>query len=487
MNDLRAGLVALGRLGLGVTVVVALVGAAAAEPLGDDVRALVERELSAHVSARELTRLLRDRDVRSALGDLFEGWDGVGDELLVTREGGHLVLQTLIRQRRCLTHIRLGAEAPEPDTPTCFDVLGNGGDRRLVIDERILEPPRPALEPKQAVAAVTAPPPEEDDGVRGPVENTVLRRPDSLAAVDMTAPVMRARVAHDALKQKLRGPHWKDPLLPEDPVEAGQALRPLELPAPVVEARVESNLRNPFDVSRLRTQDPVPYRLTLPPADQGPSLLPPMREECAAEWRLRTRTPEPPTLDCYRRVSWHDRLEDDDAYQALSRISSVLQLPLLDTAVAILVKSAVSHRAHRVVWAFVWTAWVKEHPDRAGEALSALTPEERRLLRRRLAEWWVEPELAELRPMITRLFERHLLGLYPEATDLFGLPRRAFVTDTWLWANNWLAINDDRAPEAISAAFQRLSAKERRVIDAFARDRDLAPRWAKAAAVIARH
>jgi hypothetical protein len=107
------------------------------------------------------------------------------------------------------------------------------------------------------------------------------------------------------------------------------------------------------------------------------------------------------------------------------------------------------------------------------------------VLRRRLSDWWVSARLEALRPTITRLFERHFLGLYPEARDLDGLPRRAFVTDTWLWANNWLAVLDGRPEDAIREAYGRLGNGEQRVIDAFVRDGTLAARWTRAAAVLA--
>jgi len=444
--------------------------------------ALVRRELATELAPTEVDRLLREPRVRAALAGLFEGWDGVADEVSIARDGkGELVIHTLIRERRCLAHLELGPER-EPIVPVCDDAVRVGGDRRLVLDDELWKSPRPRPRPQvAAVVANTGPTAPEPTG---PVENTVLRRPTSPGALD-PGPVLEARAHHDELKGKLRRPHWKDPMLPADPVAAGEAIRPFDEPAPAVEARVESNLRNPFDGARMRTADPVPDMLTLARDGEGMALLPPLREECVDEWRLKTATPMPPTLDCYRRVAWNDRLADNDAYQALSRIASVLQLPLLNTLVAMQVKDAVSHQAHRLAWALVWVAWLQAHPERTAEALASLTAEERRFVRRRLADWWVEAKLADLRPTITRLFERHFLGLYPEAMDLDGLPRRMFVTDTWLWANNWLAVLDGRPTGAIAAAYERLSLPERRVIAAFVRDRDLSRRWAHAAEIIA--
>lgn len=455
--------------------------AADAATLRPEVETFVRRELAAELTPKEIDRLLREPRVRSALAGLFEGWDGQADEVVVARDGrGELVIHTVIRERRCLAHLELGPES-RPIEPVCDETVRVGGDRRLVLAGDLWKAPRP--KPPGVAAVAPAPEPTVPEPT-GPVDNTVLRRAPSLGALE-PGPVLDARAQHQELKGKLRRPHWKDPLLPTDPVLAGEAIRPFEEPAPAVAARVDSNLRNPFDGPRLRTAEPVPDMLTLARDGEGLQLLPPPREECTEEWRLKTATPQPPTLDCYRRVAWNERLEDDDVYQALSAIASVFKLPLLDMLVALQVKDAVSHQAHRLAWALVWVAWVQAHPDRSAEALASLTPEERRFVRRRLADWWVEAKLSDLRPTITRLFERHLLGLYPEAMDLDGLPRRNFVADTWLWANNWLAVLDGRPSDAITAAYQRLSQPERRVIAAFVRDRDLSRRWAHAAEIIA--
>ena len=450
----------------------------------DAARALVQRELARHLSPDQIDRLLREPRVARALDDLLEGWDGVGDSLEVERKDDAIVLRTLVRERRCLARLGLGPEIG-PVEPRCDEALREDGDRKLVLDAELWRAPerapRARRPPPERVANVETPlVPAEPTG---PVENTVLRRARG-HDVDL-GPVALARSEHDRLKDAIRRPHWHDPLLPSDPVVAGEALRPLAAPTPAIEARVESNLRNPFDEARMRTALPMPAGMDLPRDGGAPPLLPGTREECVDEWRLRAHTPDPPTLDCYRRVAWNDRLEDDVAYQTLSRLASVLQLPLLDTIVAIQVGEAVSHPAHRLVWAMVWLNWVEEHPARTAEALARLSPEERRFVRRRVAQWWVEARLAALRPTITRLFERHLLGLYPEATDPDGLPKRAFVADTWLWANNWLTVLDGREDDAIVLAFGRLSAPERKVIAAFAGDPDLRQRWAHAAAVIA--
>lgn len=465
--------------------VVATAGAVRAEPdrppLGT-AEVLARRALAPHLKPAEVERLLRAPRVASALEALFDGWDGVADTVEVEREGDAVVLRTWVRERRCLARIEIGPEAGASE-PACDEVVRVGGERALALAQELWRSPPPAktTPPRERVASVApqAPPPD----AQGPVEHTVLRRRHAFALEP--GPVALARADHERLKDVLRSPRWHDPLLPPDPVLAGEALAPLEAPAPAVEARVESNLRDPFAEARMRPALPMPDGMDLARDGGVPPLLPDVREDCLEQWRRGVLAPAPPSLDCFRRVAWHDRLAGDDAYQVLSRLASVFQLPLLQSIVAVQIGEATSHLAHRLAWALVWVTWVKDHPDRAAAALARLTPEECRFLRRRLASWWVDAHLAELRPTIARLFERHLTALYPEATDADGLPRRAFVTDTWLWANNWLAVLDGRDDAAIARAFSRLSAPEREVITAFARDRDLRGRWAHAAEVIA--
>ena len=484
------------RVALAVVLMTLLGGHAQARPdvpLRADVEAMVRQQLArplpcegrrcadrSPLKPAEIDRLLREPRVRAALGNLFDGWDGVADELRVERRDGELVIHTLIRERRCLAQIALGPEIGPVD-PTCDEVVRADGDRRLIVGEDAWR-----AKPKPKQVADVAPKPETEPAApepTGPVDNTVLRR--KTQHDDELGPIGEARAQHELLKDALRRPHYKDPMLPADAVEAGAAIQPFQEPPLAPEARVETNLRNPFDPARMRVDLPVPDMLTLPNDPQGQPLIPEGRDECGEEWRLGTQTPRAPTLDCYRRVAWNSRLDRDDAYKALAMIASIIKLPILDTLVGLKQQEAASHQAHRLAWALVWLAWVKDHPDRTTEALAQLTPEERRFVRRRIADWWVEAKLAELRPTITRLFERHFLGLYPEAMDHDGLPRRTFVTDTWLWANNWLAVLDGRPNDAITAAYQRLSPGERRVIGAFVRDRDLCKRWARAAEVIA--
>ena len=92
-----------------------------------------------------------------------------------------------------------------------------------------------------------------------------------------------------------------------------------------------------------------------------------------------------------------------------------------------------------------------------------------------------------IRPTITELLEHHFVALYPESKDIDGLPRRGFVTDTWLWANNWLAGVDPRAEPAITAAYERLAPAERKVIDTLLADRAFSARYLRVAEVLARY
>lgn len=460
---------------------VAMTSVVRAEP-GPTWMPAVEAELGRVLAPAEVTRLLREPRVRDALAELFVGWDGVADTLTVTREGGEVVLATTLRERRCLARLGVGAEIGRVE-PVCDEVVRTDGKRTLRVAERVWrEPPRvkkPRASPPVVAAAASA---RAEPEPTGPVENSVLRvRRDEGGLGE----VAQARAALEVLKDQIRRPHWKDPMLPASAVEAGDALKPLEAPPPAIEARAETNLRNPFDEARMRTDLPVPAQLTLGRSGGVMPLLPDDTEACRDEWKAGSAGASAPTLDCFRRVAWNDRLADSKAYRILSTLQSFISLPLLDTLVAMEVQDAVSHTAHRLVWALSWLAWIEGRPERTAEALAALTPEERRVLRRRLSDWWVSARLEALRPTITRLFERHFLGLYPEARDLDGLPRRAFVTDTWLWANNWLAVLDGRPEDAIREAYGRLGNGEQRVIDAFVRDGTLAARWTRAAAVLA--
>jgi len=320
-----------------------------------------------------------------------------------------------------------------------------------------------------------------------------------------------ARTSHERLRERL-GVEWRhDPLLPRTgkapAMDAAEALAPLPWAESPAEPAATVALRNPFGDGRMRTDLPVPLQLTLPGSNVAP-LMPTLTEDCEAQWRLRERSEHPPELDCYRSYAWHKKLDNNDAYRTLEALTTFIDIPLARSIMAIMAEDVKSSRAHELVWAFVWLEWVGRAPDdsrRIADALAQLAPDERRYLRKQLATLWGKPDGLVLKAdtqarrgeptattttpayrLITRLYERHFLDLYPEAKDLDGLPRRNFVTDTWLWANNWLAVLDGRTDEAIERAYRRLPEPERRVIDAFVREPMLAIRWARVPQVIAR-
>jgi hypothetical protein len=286
---------------------VALLGAPAevrAEPVPSGAEALLRSGLGQHLEPAEVERLLRDARVERALGELFEGWDGVADEVRVDKDDGVIVVHTFIRERRCLARLELGrAEAGGPLLePHCDEPVRVDGERELALDATLWRRPAPRVADVRPAPRPELPPEEP----HGPVEHTVLRVVPR-HGLDL-GPVALARVDHERLKEALARPHWKDPLLPADAVLAGEALRPIEAPLPALEARVEANLRNPFDEARMRPALPMPDGMDLARDGGSMPLLPALREECAEQWRRGLDNPEPPTLDCYRRVAWNGRL-----------------------------------------------------------------------------------------------------------------------------------------------------------------------------------
>ncbi|MFO0744337.1 MAG: hypothetical protein U1F43_01515 [Myxococcota bacterium] len=449
----------------------------------------LRRELATVLSPAELERLLASRFADDALADLFEGWDGQGDVLRVARTAAGIELSTTIRDRHCTA--RLARPETPIEAPVCEDATRPGGQRSATFTpdtyapkpRRPRPPAPPAAHPTVADAghpADAATPPEPDPTVMQG-SGRAHRKDD---APDV---VTAARIEHDGLVGRLRGPHKLDPLLPKALYETNDALKSMDW-EPIVETAVNYHLKNPFDEARMRTADPMPNEAltALGTSLDAPPPLPDLRPECVEQWSKRELTADPPTLDCYRRVAFHARLGKKDLHAALGPLASIVSLPVLDLLLAQEVQSAVSPLSHGPVWAMVWLEWVRDNPERTAEALGKLTTEERRLVRRRFADWWFDPGFAPWRPTITALFERHFIELYPESKGSDGLPQRTFVTDTWLWANNWLATVDLRDEPAIVAAYERLPAGERRVIDAFVQDGGLRGRFTKAAEVLAR-
>lgn len=447
---------------------------------------LLDRELGALLSPTEVARLKASRFATDALAELFAGWDGQGDELRVVRGPDGVELRVTIRDRRCTAKLARPESPIEP--PVCELATRPDGTRAATFTPETYATPRPVKPrpPRPAAPAVATPTPPEP---APPEPEPSVLAGSGRAHREEVAPdvVTAARIEHEELRARVRRPHRLDPLLPKELYETNDALKPMDW-EPIVETASNYHLKNPFDEARMRTADPMPLEAItgLGTSMDAPPVLPELRPECVAEWNERAELSDPPTLDCYRRVAFHARLAKKDLHSVLGPLAGILKVPILDALLAKEVTDAVSPLSHGPVWAMVWLEWVKAHPDRQGDALARLTTEERRLARRRFADWWFDPGFAPWRETITELFERHFVALYPEAKDLDGLPSRKFLTDTWLWANNWLAGVDAREEPAIVAAYERLPAGERRVIDAFVADGGLRLRFARAAEVIAR-
>ncbi|MCC6624693.1 MAG: hypothetical protein IT385_25815 [Deltaproteobacteria bacterium] len=458
------------------------VGPAASAP-PEPWRGLVARELARVLAPAEVERLLAGPHAERVLADLFAGWDGQADALDVRRGPGGVTLETRIGDRRCSAALAR-AESPIAE-PVCEEVVRVDGRRSVRFSPetwadaapRPPTPPRPPRPRPRPTPPAPTPPEPPSVLVGSGAAHQAPGEPDALTLI---------RGEHEDFKDRARRAHYRDPLLPDDPVEAGDALTPLSWD-PIEQTASDFNLKNPFDEARMRTALPMPSPAItgLGTSVDAPPLVPDLRPECTAQWSARELGADPPTLDCYRRVAYHARLEKKDLHKALGPLAGILRIPVLDFLLEAEMRSAVSPRSHGPVWAVVWLEWTKKNPERTAEALDDLTPEERRLLRRRIAGWWVDADYAAWRGTITTLLERHFVRLYPESKDLDGLPRRAFLTDTWLWANNWLSGVDARAEPAIAAAYARLPAAERKVIDTLLADPAFRARFARASLVLA--
>lgn len=467
--------------------------------------ALVRMALGPHLDAAEVERLLAQPEVVRALDELLEGWDGDADRLEVSWRGKRLLISALIRERRCSLTVESGPELAPP-TPRCEELTRPDGERSLDLDPRLWakRPERPRRPPPSPAAPEAPETPEWGEAPVAPP--TVLRKLTHERDPFGDAVVNAARVAHERLREQAGRRGYLDPLLPKTgdapAVTAGPALAPMLLEPPEKAAAALANLRDPFGEGRMGTRTDLPVagpRF----GNDGPPILPELDEDCEVSWRLRERSENPPELACYRAFAWHSRLDDDEVFATLRTLTMFFDIPLARTVMALIAEDVKTSRAHEVVWAMVWLEWVGRAPDddaRIARALHGLSVGERRYLRKHLAALWSRPgfmtvrsDLASSGPaetpagaLVARLYERHLLALYPEAKDLDGLPLRAFVTDTWLWANNWLAVLDGRPEDAIEKAYHRLGEDERKVIDAFIGEPLIARRYARVPQVLAR-
>ncbi|PIE18596.1 MAG: hypothetical protein CSA66_04365 [Proteobacteria bacterium] len=487
------GLVLLGPLATTIALVLGApaIAGAAEWPV---VEGLVRPKLARLLGAPEVDRLLARRDVREALVATFHAWDGVDDHLSVRRgSDGAVVIRVVAgaRERECIA--RLGAAEVASPEPVCSEVVRSKGDDRLALSPDLWRvPPRVRRprgpKPPQVADVVVAPPPEP----RGPVETLLRTRAvrDPYAS-ELTDTVRDAIAEWSSFQDGLEHRPWKDPFLPAAATVGGDALTPPPASSPLLEPGLTANLRDPFDDARMgaRLDLPAPPQQRLSrDVDELPAAKAP-GADCVERWAARDGGRAPPKLECFRRVSTSRRVEAGVAHQIqqlLSRVGVSPSLPLLDLIVAQELKAAAAHRDYNVTWAIVWLEWVRSDPERLAEAAVGLSDEERKLLRRRLWRWWIDTDLAPYRDSISTLYERHFLALYPEARDATGLPRRAFFSNTFLWASNWLSEANRRPSNAVMAAYRRLGAREQAVIDGFVADALIASRFPASCAALVR-
>ena len=451
-----------------------------------EVDALVRPALERVLEPAEVERLLAHASVREALAATLDGWDGRHDTLRVALgpDGTLRGVASLGAAERVCTATLHRPEGAAPP-PICREEV-RSAPRDLVLGRDLWSPPRPRA-PRPPASPLPATPPEPT----GPAD-TLLRLPEVPPVPEPhEGEVLEALRDWSAYRDSLPGRRWQDPFLPADLTASRTALMPLPGFEPRIEERSSANLRNPFSPERLGAllEIPAPEQHSLSRDVAQAPLIPALSDECLRDWKAEERA-APPSLACFREVTQNARLERGVFYkvkQALSFIGLPLSLPVLDDLVALEMREAASHRAYHAVWAAVWLDFVAADPDaRLPGALRDLGDEERRFLRRRLWRWWIARDLAPYRDLVTRLYERHFLALYPEARDTAGLPKRGFFNNTWLWASNWLAEVGQRPANVVTAAYERLGTRERRVIDAFVADAAIAERFPEACAQLRR-
>lgn len=451
-----------------------------------EVEGLVRPALADLLTDAEIDRLLARDSVKRALRTALEGWDGRDDRLTVRLDGdGNLLVKASLGEARTVCTTTLNRGEGGASEPVCTEEVERVA-RDLELGRDLWRPPH---RPKPRPPEPPKPSPLDD----APPSDTVIRRPDIPELPEAHGPeVLSALREWSDFQGDLNSRYWKDPFLPKDLTESGTAL--IEPPgfSPLLEEGMTANLRNPFDEARLGAlvDIPVPKELFLSRDVNEAPIITPLDAECVANWQADEDRKTPPSIACFRAFTQNTRLESKPFFQirkALSQIGLNFSNPLLDFLASVEMKEVASHRAYRVVWAAVWLDFVNAAPgERLAPSLAALDDEERRFLRRRLWRWWIAQDLGPYRTLITSIYERHFVALYPEARDAAGLPKRAFFNNTWLWVSNWLSEVGRLPDETVAAAYHRLGEREQRVIDAFVADAMIAQRFPGPCALLKR-
>jgi hypothetical protein len=452
----------------------------------------VARALDGVVEPATAKVLLARPDVRAALMDALRSHDGQDDALVASRRAdGAVILNIVVRARNAVCIIPPGS-SEAPSVPGCTEQLTVSQRQTVVLEEGLWKTP---LVPKRK-PPTRGKPKRLASVARTPPKTAVPRLPsvmDNWRAQDsddaFSSPVATLIADYDAFKTSLKERRWTDPMLPPRAVDAGEALIPLPSFEPQLEDAVTANLRNPFGPGRMETAIPVPHQITLSRDVYEEATVKPVFEDCQRAWDAGSASPKALSLECVKRIAHNARLNQNDFYKVVKDLSWLVDLiPVVNDAIRVAMQSierdAASHLAFNAVWVALWLDWVRQNPTEVSVAVASLGTVERRVLRRRLWRWWVRPQLSPYRATISHLYERHFLGLYPEATDLGGLPKRSFFNDSWLWASNWLTTVGTRPPAAIEAAYRGLGPREQGIIDAIVSDDVIAHRFGSSSHVL---
>jgi hypothetical protein len=425
---------------------------------------------------REVERLRALPGIDDAIDALLRDWDGKGDRLEVAVNGTGLVVSATMAGTVCdgpaapvESGMRPAIESGDPTGPAdrtrCRNIPDPVGTRVLELARGIWS--RPERDQKSTVSPpeltpTTSPPPE-----RPPI-GTLMRIRFGGKAWQVVRTFLSddLETRHGIWRETVAATPWRDPLLPRSALAAAEALAPLPAPdAPPVSPGLE-NLRNPFDDSRMQTAWPVAPMVTQGAAlPNTPGALawspPPFTERCRAETEDTARLDTPPTLDCFRAATAHNRLVFNKLPGPVSMLLQALALPGFNEARMAATADAMASEAWRMGWAASWLHWVDARRAQIETALAGLTAEERRTVRRFVGRWWARREHRDFLPLIDVLVARHFTGLYPEALDGERLPRRDFFDDPWLWTGNWLAA-------AVRLPASEREARAARALDAMA-------------------
>ncbi len=486
----------------------------------EDVESRVRAALRGQLSASATERLLARADVRSALAEAF-AYD-VGSAELVTppvstlsvrrAADGTLVVEVVTRAQQRICSTEIGHREGLTVDRDCQVLDVELDDRRVSFAPELLKPPSETVSP--TLAPETPPPrrrrpPRRVPEVTPPSEPlpTIMRswrdteasaqkrlleslwRPvpematanNPAGGLGLGAAAVLAR--HLDFKDTMKASRWTDPLLPTDLVAAG--LRSPD-PAPKPHVREDpssAHLRDPFGPGRMDVDLPPPYEHRL---SRDEAVTPKVRwpdEPCVAAWGARGNE-APPSLDCVRRISHSGKLDRSELFQLAKTLATFMSTPLWGMLMELEMNRVATSKAHGVMWSLAWLDWVSAHPESLAERLSELTDEERVLLRRRSWRWWIDRRFVTYHASLTTIYERHFLTLYPEARGRFGLPKRRFFRDDWLWASNWLTLADGQPPDLVVRAYDELSGKAQAILDTLASDESMALRFPRSSRLL---